>query len=154
MRREHPQYLRVQRNVVAAGITFSAIGNVQLLKHPELKQVQLSRRLTEQEVERVVQSFLAAARNGAVLVSPKISSGEKAVLNAAFAEGLPLIVLQENGFTDLDKPKGAKLMEACAEGRLLLLAPWAHHNERTTITRQQCLALNNMARKLCEVGES
>lgn len=154
MRREHPQYLRVQRNVVAAGITFSAIGNVQLLKHPELKQVQLSRRLTEQEVERVVQSFLAAARNGAVLVSPKISSGEKAVLNAAFAEGLPLIVLQENGFTDLDKPKGAKLMEACAEGRLLLLAPWAHHNERTTITRQQCLALNEMARKLCEEGES
>ena len=150
MRREHPQYLRVQRNVVAAGITFSAIGNVQLLKHPELKQVQLSRRLTEQEVERVVQSFLAAARNGAVLVSPKISSGEKAVLNAAFAEGLPLIVLQENGFTDLDKPKGAKLMEACAEGRLLLLAPWAHHNERTTITRQQCLALNEMARKICE----
>ena len=150
MRREHPQYLRVQRNVVAAGITFSAIGNVQLLKHPELKQVQLSRRLTEQEVERVVQSFLAAARNGAVLVSPKISSGEKAVLNAAFAEGLPLIVLQENGFTDLDKPKGAKLMEACAEGRLLLLAPWAHHNERTTITRQQCLALNDMARKICE----
>ena len=150
MRREHPQYLRVQRNVVAAGITFSAIGNVQLLKHPELKQVQLSRRLTEQEVERVVQSFLAAARNGAVLVSPKISSGEKAVLNAAFAEGLPLIVLQENGFIDLDKPKGAKLMEACAEGRLLLLAPWAHHNERTTITRQQCLALNDMARKICE----
>ena len=150
MRREHPQYLRVQRNVVAAGITFSAIGNVQLLKHPELKQVQLSRRLTEQEVERVVQSFLAAARNGAVLVSPKISSGEKAVLNAAFAEGLPLIVLQENGFTDLDKPKGAKLMEACAEGRLLLLAPWAHHIERTTITRQQCLALNDMARKICE----
>ena len=37
-------------------------------------------------------------------MSPAISPGENAVMRAAFNEGLPLIYLQENGFTDLAKP--------------------------------------------------
>ena len=85
-----------------------------------------------------------------VYESQKAFAGEKkAVHAAAFEEGLPLIILQENGFTDLAKP-GGKRMEACARGQLLLLAPWQHHNERLTISRTQCLALNEMARKICE----
>ncbi len=149
LKREHPDLLRVRRDIVAAGISFSAIGNIELLSYPDLLQVQLSRSLTDDQIAERVAFFLDAARQGAVLVSPKISKAEKAVLNAAFKERLPLIVLQENGFTDLDKPKGALLVDACAEGRLLLLAPWPHHNERITITRAQCLALNEMARQLC-----
>ena len=41
-------------------------------------------------------------------------------------------------------------MEACARGQLLLLSPWEHHNERTTISRHQCLTLNDLARLICE----
>ena len=70
-------------------------------------------------------------------------------MRAAFNEGLPLIILQENGFTDLAKPGGQR-MDACARGQLLLLAPWEHHNERLTITRNQCLSLNESARMICE----
>ena len=66
-------------------------------------------------------------------------------MRAAFEEGLPLIYLQENGFTDLAKP-GGKRMEACAKGQLLILAPWEHHNEKLVIKRGQCLELNEMAR--------
>ena len=69
-------------------------------------------------------------------------------MRAAFEQGFPLIILQENGFTDLAKP-GGKRMEACAEGRLLIMAPWEHHNEQTTIRRDQCLTLNEMARFIC-----
>lgn len=83
-----------------------------------------------------------------MLVSPAISKGEKAIMRAAFEEGLPLIYLQENGFTDLAKPGGMR-MEACAKGQLLILAPWEHHNERMTIKRGQCLELNEMARIIC-----
>ncbi len=149
MKREHPDLFRVQRNVQAAGLTFSAIGNRFLLERPVLVQVQCSRRLTETEVAATVLHFLVRARGGAVLVSPAISPGEKAVMRAAFDEGLPLIYLEENGFTDLAKP-GGRRMEACARGQLLILAPWAHHNERLTIQRQQCLQLNEIARRLCE----
>ncbi len=149
MKREHPELFRVQRNVKAAGITFSAIGNRFLLDRPVRIPVLCSRRLSETEIKAKVGEYLTVAREGSVLVSPAISPGEKAVMRAAFNEGLPVIFLQENGFTDLAKPGGAR-MEACARGQLLVLAPWAHHNEKIAITRGQCLELNDIARRVCE----
>jgi hypothetical protein len=149
MKREHPDLFRVQRNVVAAGFTFSAIGNRLLLERPDRLQVQCSRSFTEAEIRVQVAKYLTASRDGAVLVSPAISPGEKAVMRAAFDEGLPLIYLQENGFTDLAKP-GGKRMDACANGQLLILAPWEHHNEKIAIQRGQCLESNEIARRICE----
>lgn len=121
MKREHPDLFRVQRDLAFGPLRFSAIGNRFLLERPERVQVH----------------------------SPCISPGEKLIMRAAFEERLPLIVLQENGFTDLAKPYGRR-MEACASGQLLLLAPWEHHNERLAIRRDQCMALNEMARMICE----
>ena len=149
MKRKHSDLFRVQRDVRAAGISFSAIGNCFLLDRPIRLLVQCSRCLTEAEIQAKVKEYLTTARQGAVLVSPAISLGEKAVMRAAFNEGLPLIYLQENGLTELAKPSGAR-MEACARGQLLILAPWEHHNEKTTISRDQCLMLNEMARRICE----
>ena len=149
MKREHPDFFRVQRNVKIGNLTFSAIGNLFLAQRPVLLQVQCSRRMTPLEIEGYKQQMLAAARQGAVLVSPSISPGEKTVMRAAFDEGLPLIFLQENGFTDLAKPGGQR-MEACSRGQLLILAPWEHNNERVTISRNQCLNLNEMSRMICE----
>ena len=149
MKREHPDLFRVQRGLMVGSQQFSAIGNRFLLDRPVKIQVQCSRRLTDQQIEAEVARLLSMARQGAVLVSPCISAGEKRIMRAAFNEGLPLIILQENGFTDLAKPGGQR-MEACALGQLLLLATWEHHNERTTITRNQCLTLNDLARMICE----
>ena len=150
MKRERPDLFRVQRGLMVGGQQYSAIGNRFLLQRPVRLQVQCSRRLTDEEIAQKQAWWLEQARAGAVLVSPCISRGEKAVMRAAFEAGLPLIVLQENGFTDLAKPGGQR-MDACARGQLLLLAPWAHHNERLTIRRDQCLALNDMARVICEM---
>jgi hypothetical protein len=151
MKREHPDLFRVQRNLMAAGMSFSAIGNRFLLDRPLLLQVQCSRRLTEREIQMQVEHFTKLAAQGAVLVSPSISPGEKAVMRAAYDRGFPLIFLQENGLTELAKP-GGKRMEACAQGRLLILAPWKHHNERIAIRRDQCLSLNEMARAICSAS--
>ena len=151
MRREQPELFRVQRGLTVGNQQFSAIGNRFLLQRPVRLQVQCSRRLTAAEIEQRVSYFLSAAAQGAVLVSPSISPGEKAVMRAAFERGFPLIYLQENGFTDLAKP-GGRRMEACARGQLLVLAPWEHHNERTVISRSQCLSLNDMARMICTEG--
>lgn len=151
MKREHPELFRVQRGLTYAGLSFSAIGNRFLLERPMKLQVQCSRRMTEEELQAKLADCLKAARQGAVLVSPAISKGEKVIMRAAFDEGLPLIYLQENGFTDLAKP-GGKRMEACARGQLLILAPWEHHNEKMTIRRGQCLELNEIARAICDGG--
>ena len=149
MKRLHPEFFRVQRNVQVGSYEFSAIGNRYLLSHPVRLQVQCSRRLTQEEIAQQMNHYLGLAKRGAVLVSPSISPGEKAIMRAAFDAGYPLILLQENGFTELAKPGGARF-DSCAEGRLLILAPWEHHNQRLTINRSQCLSLNDMARAICE----
>lgn len=149
MKRERPDLFRVQRGLTVAGQPFSAIGNRFLLERPLKLRVQCSRSLTDDQIAERQAWWLDRARGGAVLVSPCISKGEKTVMRAAFNEGLPLIILLENGFTDLAKPGGQR-MEACSRGQLLLLAPWGHHNERLSIRRDQCLALNDMARLICE----
>ena len=148
MKRENPDLFRVQRGLSFGGQSFSAIGNRFLLERPVKLQVQCSRSITEADLQAKLSAFMKAARQGAVLVSPAISQGEKVIMRAAFEEGLPLIYLEENGFTDLAKP-GGKRMEACAKGQLLILAPWEHHNEKLTIKRGQCLELNEMARAIC-----
>ncbi len=148
IKRTHPDLFRVQRNIKAGDFTFAALGNVFLLDAPCLMQVQCTRKLTTQQIHDTVQQFLSHAQNGAVLVSPSISPGEKAVMKAAFEYGFPVIVLQENGFAPLAKP-GGRRFNACAEGRLLLLAPWEHHDDKRVIKRSQCLDLNEMVRTIC-----
>jgi REP element-mobilizing transposase RayT len=149
VKHQHPEFFRVQRNLQYGSLSFSAIGNRFLLDYPVKQQVQCSRRITPEALEQQKSLLLSAAAQGAVLVSPAISPGEKAIMRAAFDAGYPLIILQENGFTDLAKPGGARF-DACARGQLLLLAPWEHHNERLVIRRDQCLMLNDMARRICE----
>ena len=96
-----------------------------------------------------VQRYLDEARNGAILVSPAISPGEKRTMREAFNAGLPTIVIMENGFTPLSKPHGEQFY-ACAQGRLLMLSAWEHHNEKRKLTAEQCRQLNLMALSICE----
>ncbi|MBQ1667312.1 MAG: transposase, partial [Prevotella sp.] len=73
---------------------------------------------------------------------------EKRVMRAAFDAGFPTIVIMENGFTPLSKPHGEQF-EACAKGKLLMLSPWEHHNEKRKITAEQCQQMNLMAMEIC-----
>lgn len=147
-KRAHPDLFKVQRNIQRGDYSFTALGNIFLLDAPELLQVQCSRKLTDEQIKDACSHFLSQAMNGAVLVSPSISPGEKAVMKTAFEHGCPVIILLENGFAPLAKP-GGRRFNACAQGRLLMLAPWEHHNDRREIRRDQCLTLNDMAKAIC-----
>ncbi len=149
IKRENPDFFSVQRNLKVSGMTFSAIGNRFLLERPVKLPVQCSRSITMEDLEKKKRELLAAAAQGAVLVSPAIAAGEKGIMRAAFDAGYPEIILLENGFTDLAKPGGARF-DACSRGQLLLLAPWDHHNEHITIRREQCQILNTMTHQICE----
>lgn len=149
VKREHPDLFRVRFGLTIAGQTYAAIGNQFLLSAPSKKQVQCSRSLTEADIQAKVESFLKDARRGTVLVSPAISKGEQAVMRAALDAHLPLIFLTPWGFNAFSKP-GHQFFNACAEGRLLILAPWEHQNQRIPLTREMCLALNGMTKSICE----
>ena len=82
-KREHPDLFRVHFGLEVAGQKYAAIGNRFLLQRPWKLQVQCSRSLTQEEITAKIDHFLSQARQGAVLVSPAISEGEKAVMRAA-----------------------------------------------------------------------
>lgn len=149
VKREHPDLFRVRFGLTIAGQTYAAIGNQFLLSAPSKKQVQCSRSLTEADIQAKVESFLKDARRGIVLVSPAISKGEQAIMRAALDAHLPLIFLTPWGFNAFSKP-GHQFFNACSEGRLLILAPWEHQNQRIPLTREMCLALNGMTKSICE----
>lgn len=149
IRRAHPDLFRVRFGYKAAGREYAAIGNRFLLDRPEKMRVQLSRSLTDKDIENEVVRFLNYARQGIILISPAISDAEKAVMRAVLNEGLPLVFLTPWGFNSFSKP-GHQYYEACAEGRFLILAPWEHQNERVNLTRAMCLELNEMAQELAD----
>lgn len=149
MKRAHPEWLRPFFGLKVGTTAYSSLGNQALLRSPRRIAVRVSRRLNSNQIEIEKARYLDMARQGTVLVSPAISPGEKQIMRAAFDAGLSTIVLVENGFTPLTKPKGEQF-DACAEGRLLLLAPWEHHNEKRTITAYQCQQLNLMAIEICD----
>ena len=148
IRRAHKDLFRVHFGVQFGNHVFAAIGNQFLLEYPEKEQVQLSRRFSESEIAESVDYYLAKAAQGAVLVSPAISRGEKAVMRAALNARRPIIFITSWGFNEFSKP-GHQYYEACAEGRLLLLAPWPHQNERMALSRAMCMELNSMTEAVC-----
>ena len=92
---------------------------------------------------------IVSARQGAVLIGPFISPWEKMVLEAALREGLPVIQLVPDGFSNYYKPSGS-LLDACSRGKMLFMteaiseAPFAKR-----ISREECIALNALA---CELA--
>lgn len=148
MKRSRPEMLRVREAVEIGSWRCSAVGNMALLWAARRLQVRVSRSIDAGLLAQEKERLLAAARAGAVLVSPSISPGEKAIMRAAFDEGLPVIALAGNGLDLLQKPSGERFY-ACAEGRLLILSPFAHTNNRTVITREACNTLNALAWEIC-----
>ena len=161
---------------------FAAIGNHFLLARPRLVQVQCSRRFfgyrrkcaagpnkkpcicrdekgnpivefSTPEFEAKLTEALSAGRNGAVLVSPCISHGEREIARRAFEEGYRVITLQNKGFSPLYKP-GGKLFETCANGNLLMLAPinWPYQPAEKPMTRDDAQVLNRIAQLIAGDG--
>lgn len=150
VKKMNPNLFRVVTNLTIGGTTYAAIGNRWLLDRPVRLQVRCHNNTTEHNlrfIERQKEYFLDRTSEGAVIISPCISAGEKEIARAVLDARRPLITILEQGFPPMYKPPG-KYFTACAEGLLLMLAPWPYHMERRTITRAQCLALNDMARDL------
>lgn len=129
MKREHPELFKVQRDLRYGNLSFSAVGNRFLLDYPEKIALRCSRSMTTEDIEKKKQ---------------------KTIMRALVDGSFPVVFLQENGLTSLAKPGGTRFA-LCAAGKLLILAPWEHHNERRDITHSQCLELNDMAQMLARL---
>lgn len=143
LKRANSPYFTIHRSIDIAGHRFDAIGNLTLLQRP-LMAVHCRRRWTDEERQAFANRCMKASESGAVLIGAFISKTDQEIAHTANEHRHPLIHLVENGFPELYKPVG-QAFYACAEGRLLLLAPWEYHAGRKVISREQCNALNTMA---------
>ena len=159
---------------------FSAIGNMHLLDAPNIIQVQCSRsyfsykrrpkpgggrkiavdeskspipEIITPQFEEMRDQLIAAAKRGAVLISPAISDGEREIARLAHEAGARVIVLKNMGFSPLYKP-GGKLFDKTANGKLLLLAPiaWQYSSQDKPMTRQDACVLNRLAQLIAGEG--
>lgn len=125
---------------------WSAFGNRALLDAEKLVPVRVSGREPEDRLKRIENRAASLAREGAVLVSPAVSPGEKRALAAALRAGGRAIHL-ENRPIDLYYKPGPARLAALAEGRFLAASHIAP-GSRPKLTRLLCEALNALARAL------
>ena len=149
VKRMNPGLFTVMQNKEVVGRRCQMVGNCFLLDIPDKVAVVVHRRYTEVELRRLREEWLACGERGGVLVSAAISTKEKEVLREAMNRGYRIVLLRENGFPRLYKPCGESFY-ACSEGLLLQISPWDYHMEKKTITREQCLELNEMAERIAE----
>jgi len=152
LREERPNLMQRRLHLWIHDREYAAFGNLFLLKNPDKLQVFFHRKNQQgvpthltPEYAHDKEKLLKRAEEGAVLVTPGISKGEKGVVDAAFDAHLPLILLQKEPITDYWKPPQERFY-ACAAGRLLILAPW--HMEGTS-DYALFHSLNDLARDIC-----
>ncbi len=144
LRKHHPEYFDRCRIIMINGREQAAYGNLLLLRHCVKCAVKVSRSLTPEETVSRERAWSETVRSRGVLVSPFISPGEKEVFRQAVEGGAGIIHILPNGFPERFKPSGREF-ELCAAGRLLLIAPVEYDTRKTVVSREQCLAMNELA---------
>ena len=154
-KRLKPGFFCVQHNVEINGRTYDAVGNIGVLMEQFRKPVHVRSMWVkdaaehgyDQPLKDYKAACLDAASKGTVMVSPFISRDEQEVLHALLRDNRYIIYLSDNGFGNYFKPSDL-LFDAVAAGRLLILSPWTHDPDKRTITRAECVALNQMAEEI------
>ena len=153
-KRLKPDFFRVQHNVEINGRKYNAVGNIVILMNGCRKTVHVHRKLVDaakqgddKPLRDYMNGCIVAARNGAVMVSPFISSKEKEILTVLLKEKHSIIYITNNGFGEYYKPSD-NLFDAVATGHLLILSPWPYNDSQKRITREECVTLNNFAEEI------
>ena len=129
LKTHNPDLFKLHRRTVAAGLSFTSMGNHFLLNWPDGQTVEMSRSANSEQIQERLQSVLAAAHNGAITYTAAISKGEQLIARSLRQQGYPLVVLLNDGFPKEGSPHeryykpGGVYFEACSKGQLLLLEP-------------------------------
>ena len=132
IRRARPEFMRRCLHVVIGGRDYAAFGNLFLLRWARKVQVFCHRKAPDGRTpyeqtdayRRECAEWKRMIMEGAtVIVTPGISMGERIIKDRCIECGYPLIHLQKEAIGRYWKPE-LKRFEACANGALLILAPW------------------------------
>ena len=157
LREERPNLMQRRLHLWIHDREYAAFGNLFLLKNPDRIQVFFHQKNKQgvpthltPEYAQDKEKLLKRAEEGAVLVTPGISKGEKGVVDAALDDHLPLILLQKEPISEYWKPSQERFY-ACAAGRLLILAPWQMEGDSDYARFH---SLNDLARDICNATDT
>ena len=132
IRHARPEFMRRCLHVVIGGREYAAFGNLFLLRWARKVQVFCHRKApdgrtpyeqTEAYRHECAEWKRMIMEGATVIVTPGISMGERIIKDRCIERGYPLIHLQKDAIGRYWKPE-LKRFEACANGALLILAPW------------------------------
>ena len=153
-RRLMPRFFRVQDHIEIAGRMYSGVGNADLLQRARYMPVHVRHTMLDEaahgdnkRLNAYMDSCIAAALKGTVMVSPFIHEKEREVLYSVLADGGKVIYLADNGFGEYYKPSDG-IFDAVANKQVLILSPWPFDPKKRAITRAECVALNQMAEEI------
>lgn len=147
MRQQYPDFFRRVRRLSVGDNTYEAYGNLFLFRNPDKTAVKISRSYSEEKRAALRAEWLEAARTGGILVSPFISPAERAIREEAEALGSRIILITHEAFGERYKP-AAHDFELCAAGRMMIIS--MGHPVGTTLTRELCLQMNDLAATLAK----
>lgn len=146
--KKNPDLFSKRNQLVINGEAFMALGNLFLLRNPDIEAVRFSRKYSKEEWEAKKSLYEKTIDNGGVLVSPFINEEEKKFLRLAIEEGKGVILIQDRSYGDRTKP-GGRLFDLCAEGRLLIIAINKDEDCREgKLSREICLRMNDIAAQI------
>lgn len=117
-----PGPFKMKGIVEIAGRQYTFYGNPELLEHPDIHAVRLSRRLSNKEIKQRSEALIGEASRGAVLAGPFIRRQEKKIMTEGAAAGGSIIRMVDNAIGERYSLK-APFDELFIEGRGLLIGP-------------------------------
>ena len=145
--------LQSRLQIAGGQIYCDSYGNKTLLQQRLLPVVCHRRDAASFPVQK--QRCLAAARQGAVLVSARIAEGEQTIMDEAISLSLPVVLVADNGFPQLYHPSSHRI-QLCAAGRLLLVTPWlyCYRPKKESVSVAYCKTMNCVVQSLCRLKDS
>lgn len=147
VKRKYPEYYHSIWIVTSGDWQFYAMGNVFLLKNPDMQAVRFSRKFKDGEFDRRVGEWKRCVANMGVLVSPFIHPKEKEIRDYAIENGAAIVRICEKGFDGRFAPQGAEF-ELMSQSRLLLVYPMGYENESKAISYNKAREMNGVAARI------
>lgn len=133
--------------ITVDGFEYMAVGNIMLLKNPDLQVVRFSRRYATGVFEDKVKGWRRCVEDNGVLVSPFIHPNERAVSEDATAQGAGIIRICENCFAERFTPQGHDF-NLMTNGQLLLIGALEHNTRPQPLTYIKAQSLNAVAERI------
>ena len=132
--------------------TLWGLGNMSLLEAPQIRYLQFSRSLREEDWPKIDEKLIQSVQAGVVFVSPFISPFEQRALATVVKQRGQVIRITSDFFGDRYKPSRL-LFDPFCEGRVLEISVSGIFPHLRQLSREVCVKMNEIAVAIAEMSD-